>query len=249
MSIRLAMELPTSKLKEWSPLADLDFILAHQVLEDEEYAEFFCNRPLNRELILDNSLHELGHPLAIDDLLEAAHRSRADYVISPDRVGDVEFNTRAFQECFPVLAGSRYKVAVVMHGAPYSTPLQRDDFLLRVREAHMLCCTFKEPARYAWYKESRFASRWHRVHLLGVDSFEELDLWATRARLDVRDWSVDTGKAFKWAMQGQFLDLIPSMRKASLHSKDLLNVKSKDISIEQEKLFRHNVNVLRKHLV
>src|SRR5262245_1236135 len=46
--IRYSMEIPTSRLTDWSPLCDLDFVLAHKVLEDKSYADFFANRPRDR---------------------------------------------------------------------------------------------------------------------------------------------------------------------------------------------------------
>ena len=41
MSIKLALECPTRLLGDIQPLADFDFILAHLVLQDKEYAEYF----------------------------------------------------------------------------------------------------------------------------------------------------------------------------------------------------------------
>lgn len=260
--IGLAQEVPTSMLAQWTPLSDLDFILAHKVLEDKEYAEFFLMRDSSRELILDNSYHELGFALSNSDLLEAAIRCRADYVIAPDRVGDCVYNLQQFLQARQVLKG--FKIAVVMTGTPSEIidpkdekvyREERDQFLYEVRDADMLCCTFKEKHRYDWFVEASMHKMFRRVHLLGVDSLEELDLWRkwSAGRRQYR-LSVDTGKALKWALRGKKLDQLDSLRTnvettrkglqsdASLH---ILSVPRKDVTLEVDELFRHNVKVLK----
>lgn len=255
MSIRLSMELPTPFLKQWTSLTDLDFILAHKVLEDKDYAEFFRRRnvPIDRELILDNSYHELGEPLALSDLLEAALRCNADYVVAPDKVGDLEFNASQFEEAQKVLAG--FKIAVIMTGTTEGSQREREEFLFRVREADMLCHTFKSPLRLEWFQRSGLAHRWYRQHLLGVSELSELREWATQARNDVRVWSVDTGKPLKWALRGKKLDELDSLRlsprtttlgEASIESQKILSVSESEITPEVQELFYHNVKVLRE---
>lgn len=252
--IGLAQEIPTSMLATWSPLADLDFILAHKVLEDDAYAEFFRCRDARRELILDNSYHELGYPLELSDLLEAAERCRADYVIAPDRIGDAEHNCRMFLKAKQVLAG--YGVAVVMTGADDSTPRDRDNFLVNVKHADMLCCTFKQPLRHPWYSTSHVArTHFKRVHLLGVSSLEELSLWAHTALWHpVIEFSVDTGKALKWALRGKKLDELESLRsnaetttlgQPSEASQHILGI-SEEVALGADAVFRHNVEVLKR---
>lgn len=255
--LRLAMELPASKLREWAPLADLDFILAHKVLEDQAYAAFFKNRPKGRELILDNSLHELGTPLPLSDLAAAAKEVNADYIITPDRVGDLQFNVSSYHEARDYFDDVQ-KLAVVMTGTTNGTVQERENFLHAVSTADMLCCTFKEPKRLAWYIASAKAKAWDRVHLLGVDGLSELSAWAAMLMYQsvVNEYeldkphihaSVDTGKAFKRAYQYEKLDECQSIRRSKLHSKMLLDVE--DITSKHEELFRHNVKVLRQHLV
>lgn len=254
MIIELAQEIPTSMLEAWSLLSDLDFILAHHVLADHDYAEFFAHRPHGREVILDNSYHELGYPLGADDLLEAAHLCRADYVIAPDRVGDPAWNAASFHMAKKVLDG--YKIAVVMTGTEFGGANERDEFLHSVREADMLCCTFKQPKRFEWFKMSSVVWRWTRVHLLGVSELDELALWVEYARTHRHTkWSVDSGKAIKWALEEKFLDLIPTLRHnaqsttdghVSPLSKKILELKREEITPEIELVFQRNVQILRE---
>lgn len=88
--MKLSLEIPTAYLRDFTPLTDLDFALAHKVLENQEYANFYLDRAKGRELILDNSMHEIGKPLSVAELEEAAKRCNADYVIAPDQLGEPE---------------------------------------------------------------------------------------------------------------------------------------------------------------
>lgn len=257
MAIALAMEIPTAKLSDWSTLADLDFVLAHVVLADREYADFFRRRPFERELILDNSYHELGYPLPMSDLLEAANRCRADYVISPDRVGDVEFNADQFRIARTMLQG--YKLAVVMTNPPSNDMWDRENYLFSVRDAEMLCCTFKEPRRFENYIRSPTALRWSRVHLLGCAELSELTPWSHIARSSVKKFSMDTGKALKHAMRGSKMDELETVRFSagttekglpSMVSQEILNLAPEQLARVPglEDNLRHNVKVLRRYL-
>lgn len=253
--IELAMEIPTSKVEEWSSLTSLDFVIGTAVLRDKDYAEFLARRPLNRELIMDNGYHEEGVSLSLEDLLEAAHRCRANYVISPDVVGDPSFTLDQFRRTHPVLHTHGYKTAVVWQGSENSSAAQRDDFLYLVREAEMLCCTFKVRDRLLWFRQSNLARRWYRIHLLGVSTLRELKEWSEMSTLDVRKYSVDTGKCIKWALQGKYLDQLSSLRtsekttnegKPSEISQKILSLRKEDITPEVELVFHRNVEILKE---
>lgn len=253
--IQLSMELPTSRLTEWTPLADLDFILAHTVLEDDAYAEFFRKRPAGREVILDNSYHELGYALEPGDLLEAARRCRADYIITPDDVNDKEFTLKSYHAFQAYCTG--FKLAVVWTGFRAGSLLsEREDFLHQVVDADMLCCTFKLKQRLAYFQQSFIARNWKRVHLLGVDTLAELAEWNKMARyLSKSVFSVDTGKALKWALRGRKLNSLESLRTSeattstgapSTASQHILRLTKEDITSECEALFLHNVATLKE---
>lgn len=260
--IQLSMELPTCKLKEWSPLADLDFVLAHKVLEDKAYAKHFLFRPAGRELILDNSLHELGYPLPSHDLLIAARLCNASYIIAPDRAGDVVFNRLSFLEARQLL-WPEFKLAVVMTGTPdlnyVEGHTEREQFLYDVREADMLCLTFKQPKRFEWYAQSTMAHRWKRVHLLGCAELRELYGFALLANNTGRVWSIDTGKALKHAIRGSRMDELKTVRLnvettekglPSAASQKILEITEEELSRIPflEENFRYNIEVLRRHL-
>lgn len=207
--IRLALEVPTAFLRDWTPLTDLDFVLAQRVLVDETYARFYRDRPTGRELILDNGMHELGHPLSPVELRQAAALCRADYVITPDRLGEPRENLHRYKSAGDLLRPD-FKVAVVMSGRD---PSERALYLEHVKDADMLCLPYREP-RLEWWFENRKAisDRWPRVHLLGVSTFEELGAWRRIAIGDVLLMSVDTRKPVKWGMENVRMNSLDTLR-------------------------------------
>jgi hypothetical protein len=238
--IGVAFEIPSALLREVAPLADLDFALAHRVLEDWPYAKFFASRDLGRELILDNSFHELGKPLTVLELHEAARRSHADYVIAPDVLGEPAKNLQWFRETQEGL-GSEFKIAVVASG---NTPDDRARFLDATADAQMLCMPYREQ-RLAWFLEN--PARCSRVHLLGVSTLEEAHAWTTVAgQFPHIRFSIDTSKPIKAAILGRALCDGGSLRGLPISSKDLLGLTS--FTPAQLVLMSQNVQEFRRRL-
>jgi hypothetical protein len=241
--IRLSMEIPTHWLRVWTSRTDLDFVLAHRVLEDGTYAEFHANREKGRELILDNSMHELGHPLPVKDIIHAARAVKANYVIPPDKLGYPDFNLDQFWSMVSSVRGE-FPLAPVVCG---HTQAERLSFIEEVSEhASMICLPYRE-ARFDWYQElSEAFSNWDRIHLLGVNTLGELHSFAMISECDParpRRWSVDTAKAIKWGVEMRGIDDGDSLRHASLSSKDLLDLR--ELNPAQLMYVNHNIEILR----
>jgi len=243
MSLRLSLEIPTAYLEEWSLWTDLDFVLAHRVLEDEAYAEFYARRPSDRELILDNSMHELGAPLSIEAIRDAAERVHADYVIPPDRLGEPEWNLLQYAQTCRVC--SDFNVAGVLCGRDMA---ERRSVLDHIQGAPMLLLPFREP-RLTWFLEletpirRRFENK--RIHLLGVNTLTELQCFAGYSSDERSIWSVDTSKPIKHGVVHRNIR-DGSLRGAALSSKDLLDLHS--LTSAQIESVAANVLVLREFL-
>jgi hypothetical protein len=249
--VKLSIEIPTSVLPLLSAYTDSDFVLAHRVLEDPDYASFHEQRAANRELILDNSFHELGVALPIRDLLEAADRVNADYVIAPDKLGDPIWTAEQFLNLYQAQKwrrGKAYGLAVVMQGATF---VERRTFMATVRAADMLCLPFRAP-RIEWFveHEKEIRHHWRRIHLLGVNELTEFrrffllstsDFWAGTA------WSVDTAKPVKWGMSGEFLDSVESLRGNPLSSKALLGLSFAEVEPHIDMIL-NNIHILRRQM-
>jgi len=116
--MKLSLESRTDLLKLVQPLADFSFILAQEVLKDEEYAQYFAED--DKVKYLDNGLNENGEPMSIEDLKQANEKVGGDcYIIAPDWRGEAGKTFEAYVETCKEFGEDR--VIGVMQG---STPVE-----------------------------------------------------------------------------------------------------------------------------
>ena len=98
--IQIARELQSGP-KDY--LGRYHLLLAHDILDKpDEYREVYGKVREDYQdsfIILDNSIVELGHPLDLEDLLEAANIVPPDCIVIPDAMGDGE-KTREMAKSF-----------------------------------------------------------------------------------------------------------------------------------------------------
>ena len=199
MRIQLALECPAWLLNYVQPLADYDFILAHLVLKDKEYAEFY--QQSERFKILDNSVNELGRPCTIRELEEAAGVVKPDLIVPPDAIQDYEGTLLGLQKALeifdfdkllPVAQGSdaaeflgyaRKLIEEFGFGriaVPYISVSQRSDDLetLALNRVALV--------------ESLIEMGFDDIHLLGMTSLDEFSNYFPYDR-EVHFW-LDTGR-------------------------------------------------------
>jgi len=83
--IKVSHEVPRCLLYDSENFNDYDYALVHLLEEDETYREYFLEaREKGRYIILDNSLHELGHAYNDEGLLKWVEELRPDEFIIPD---------------------------------------------------------------------------------------------------------------------------------------------------------------------
>lgn len=250
--LRLALEIPTSMLRQWTALTDLDFILAHKVLADDEYASFFRERPIDRELILDNSTHEFGHPIPLSDLRKSAELCRADIVIAPDivneQIDEAQYrqNLQWLRECGAEFKGTGYILASVLCGL---TPEQRTFYAdVATEHAGVMCFTFHDRHRLQWFDEFRQNPEfmlWDRIHILGVSSIDEMREWVRISdSYPSHDFSIDTTKAVKWGAQLKEIDKLESLRGGPIDAKAVLELK--EFTPQQIECVEYNIDFLKK---
>lgn len=85
-------------LREDGMLGGYHLLLAHDVLADpngykEVYRPYMDGTPMN--IIMDNSLIELGYPMEMKDVLEAARVVGAKQIVLPDELGEMQFTLKA----------------------------------------------------------------------------------------------------------------------------------------------------------
>jgi len=244
--MQLAMEIPKAALETLSPLCELDFALAHEVLQDAEYAAFYAHRP-GRYVILDNGFHELGKPLGAIELLLAADKIKPSVVIAPDWLGKPEETMRAFFELQSANKG-RHRLGFVLCGV---TDAQRASIFTKVApHVHMLCLPFKEP-RFDWFADLvdriPVTFKWPaRIHLLGVNEFRELsafrDVFLHLGIGEART-SVDTSKPIKFGLNVKLFT-----EKLQLRGAGPLKIDYKGFTDKQLSAIHYNIAFLRKFM-
>lgn len=99
--MKIAIISPTPWLEKFSTQGDLHLVLAHKVLEDRAYADFYTNSKLYK--ILDSSVYELGTPVEDSLLIDTAMRIKADEITLPDYPGDASLTVKASQKVHVLL--------------------------------------------------------------------------------------------------------------------------------------------------
>ena len=83
--IKISHEVPACLLEESQFFNSYDYCLAHLMDENESYRNYFLKaKKLNREIYLDNSLHELGYVYNTDRLLYWIEQLRPSSFFIPD---------------------------------------------------------------------------------------------------------------------------------------------------------------------
>lgn len=97
--MRVSHEVPTSILKESQKFNDYDYCLLHLTYEYPEYREYYIQaKKQGREVLLDNSLFELGDALTLEQVAQGAKDLNPTWVVVPDCLNDKDTTIKRFQE-------------------------------------------------------------------------------------------------------------------------------------------------------
>lgn len=112
--MKVSHESPLVLLDESRNYNDYDYALVHLFDEIPEYYQFFVDSiKIGREVILDNSLFELGEAYDSDEFVKWIKKLQPTYYIIPDCMNDCENtikNLKAFVNKYPELPGKRMGV-------------------------------------------------------------------------------------------------------------------------------------------
>lgn len=101
--------------------ARVHHVAAQLVLADESYGAFFAREAeRGAEIIVDNGLFDLGHPLPASDLVKAARAVSAREIILPDVMRDGTATLRASKRAareIQELSGDDFRLCAVLHAA------------------------------------------------------------------------------------------------------------------------------------
>jgi len=229
----LSFEIPTRHIEEFTPLEDLQFGLAHLFLKPdfpgaEEYVKLY------QGCLLDNSMYELGAPLATDALVKAADDAQAIAVIAPDYMDEMEKTLAGMHDLLTARPKTvRWTVGGVVQGKDYH---ERKYCYIEMMNNHLspICFPFRSPREETvpWlFRDNRLREQqWY--HLLGLRNLKELT-WNPPGM-----WSIDTAKPFK----GFKLNEVPNIRgqgSITTHLHDYLSLTSRRIACWNIAYMRH----------
>ena len=111
-------ESPISILEESKEYNDYDYALVHLFETHPEYYEFFKNSlSQDREVLLDNSIFELGEAFDSDKFAKYVEELKPSYYIVPDVLEDgyqTMLNYNDFVKKYPDLPGLRIEVPLYL---------------------------------------------------------------------------------------------------------------------------------------
>ena len=218
--MQIALECPTSMLEEMQPLGDFDWALAHLVLKDKAYADFY--KASTRFKVLDNSVNELLRPCSLEDLKRAADIVWPDKIVAPDFLGDSRFTLDMLDKAIAEFGS--YRIIPVVQGVildevqvcareiaargfsevaiPYDIMLGRDWAPAGMAEARAKVVEFVVQGGFL------------RIHLLGLTTLSEL---LSYRGLD-KVCSIDTGfpvlqglRQRKIGLDSEYSKAVPTM--------------------------------------
>lgn len=257
--IQLGIISPPAFLNTISSQGDIHLVLAHMVLSNPSYREFYKNE--KKYKILDNGAFELRQPLSTRDIIEAAELIGADEVVAPDMFDDGEKSydlTKSFGTSVRVLSHPKehnFKIMGVPHGKDFIEWLEC--FRKLYDNAHIdvigigyqSCRVF----RHMWPHEkslslirsnlvhtlsSRFTHK--PIHLLGGGS-NPIEILQYEGMSNVR--SIDTCFPFLCGQNGIWFSETTGAERPAQATLDLTVDKLSDYQLE---VVNANINVMKR---
>jgi len=218
--MKIAHEAPLAIMHDVQLVTDYDYALVHLFEESPEYYDFFVNAIREgREVILDNSIFELGHAFDSEKFYEYVRRLAPTWYIIPDvlndRHGTVD-SLRSFLEKYPkpqacktigVVQGSTIsevkkcymevaplvdKIAFSFDSQAYhefATGKEQNKYELYMRGRQMLLCEMAH-AKVIDYDKPH--------HLLGAALPQEFSFYRYQNDLDCREFDGTYHIGFGW---------------------------------------------------
>lgn len=120
MPIKIAHESPISVFEEVQKFTDYDYALVHLFDESPEYLAMFEKaRDAGREIILDNSIFELGTAFDMDRYAEWIRKFKPTWYIIPDMLEDSQGTYRNLQTWLDKYADLPGRKIAVVQGNNY----------------------------------------------------------------------------------------------------------------------------------
>ena len=127
--IKLAMEAPIDLLDNLPHVTDFDWVLTHLCEESEEYLRHYQKMvtETHREVILDNSVNELGEPLSLDRMDEVVAKLNPTYIVPPDYLNNLEATLGILDDAIKLWGAER--IMPVIQGTSLEEVVECGDIL------------------------------------------------------------------------------------------------------------------------
>ena len=259
--MKISHEVPICLLEDSLWFNDYQYCLPHLLDQSEEYKDFFIRAKQNGVyIIMDNSLHELGHAYDSERLLYWINELKPNEFIVPDVWQDKQGSIKNAREWFKIeLPGEVTKVAVVQaislseamacyqdyrdlgyqkiafsYGASYYNELSNHpnpDLAKALGRIYMISHLYK----------IKLIKDDHRVHLLGCASPFEFSLYKNTKYIE----SIDTSNPIMATLDGIKYNNSLSINKPISNMNDNFYITPNKIDYE---LLNYNIEMFRKFI-
>lgn len=121
--MRVSHEVPLSLLEASRSWNDYDYCLVHLLDKYPQYKQFYKDSiKMGREVLIDNSIFELGEAVSDDILLQGVRDINPTYIVAPDVLGNYKATlkrTLHFKKILLDLEGRSPEVIGVLQGKTY----------------------------------------------------------------------------------------------------------------------------------
>ena len=259
--MKISHEVPICLLEDSLWFNDYQYCLPHLLDQSEEYKDFFIKAKQNGVyIIMDNSLHELGHAYDSERLLYWINELKPNEFIVPDVWQDKQGSIKNAREWSKIeLPGEVTKVAVVQaislseamacyqdyrdlgyqkiafsYGASYYNELSNHpnpDLAKALGRIYMISHLYK----------IKLIKDDHRVHLLGCASPFEFSLYKNTKYIE----SIDTSNPIMATLDGIKYNNSLSINKPISNMNDNFYITPDKIDYE---LLNYNIEMFRKFI-
>ena len=216
--MKIAHEAPLSIFDRVQEITDYDYALVHLFEENEEYYNKFVEaRDKGREIILDNSIFELGTAWDSDRFAYWVEKLKPTWYIVPDVLDNKNATIDSFDsfvEKYPNLPGKRIAVA---QGSTYEELVDCYEYLAYHHKVDKIAMSFNHPFFQDMGLENKYfnmmAGRQHTIarmieenvinknkphHLLGCGLPQEFEQYVSYDWID----SIDTSNPVMHGIKG-----------------------------------------------
>lgn len=162
--MKISHEVPLSLLEESKSFNDYDYCLVHLLDKYPEYRDFY--KDSNREVILDNSIFELGEAYNDEDLIYHINDIKPTYYIIPDVLEDCSGTIERAKRFLDKAGNIKSKTIGVVQGKTYEELVKCHEFMDKEANVDKIAISFD----YSYYERMFDLSAEHAKDLLFTEN-------------------------------------------------------------------------------